>query len=271
MKKLVLLMVPIMFLLTGCGTEGVVTPENAAGLWDNIIVFFSQSMIWFGSKLGNNIIVGLIVVTVLFRLAMVPLYKKQIKSSSEMAKVQPEIKRIQEKYKGKKDQLSKQKLAQETQAVYAKHGINPLAGCLPMLLQLPLLFAFYGAISNLMLMQPGAEEIGLAVYGVGDMSMNLAFFGDLAKPSIFFAGFAAITTYYSTVLSTIGNEEAAGSDMMKSMKIVMPLMILFMGFTLPGALSIYWSIGNLFTIGQTLILKRHDIKAARDRKKMLQN
>jgi len=269
MKKIILLMIPLVFLLTGCGTDGVVTPENAGGIWDWIVVFFSQSMIWFGTRLGNNIIVGLIVVTVLFRLVMVPLYRKQIKSSADMAKVQPEIKRVQDKYKGKKDQESKQKVAQETQAIYKKHGINPLAGCLPMLLQMPLLFAFYAAISNLMIPPMGGGDIGLVVYGVSDMSMNLSIFGDLSNPSIFFAVFAAITTYYSTVLSTIGNDQAAGSDMMKSMKIIMPLMILFMGFTLPGALSIYWSIGNLFTIIQTLILKRHEIKAVRDRKKMM--
>ena len=53
------------------------------------------------------------------------------------------------------------------------------------------------------------------------------------------------------------------------MKIVMPIMILFMGFTLPGALSIYWSIGNIFTIIQTLVLKKNDIKAEKDRKKMM--
>ncbi|MBL0701592.1 MAG: YidC/Oxa1 family membrane protein insertase [Spiroplasma sp.] len=272
MKKILLLLIPITLLISGCGVGAgdLVGPETS-GIWEGIIKFFSLMMIEIGAVLGNNIINGLIVAATIFKLLSFPLSKKQIRNSAEMAKHAPEINKIKAKYAGKKDNDSKMKMHNETQAIYKKHGINPFAGCLPTLVQMPLLFAFYGAISNLMVYTVNSDGTGgtaLVLYGAEDMTMNFLWWSDLGEPVIIFAIIAAATTYVSTVLSTYGSESQDGAQMMKTMKIAMPLMILFFGFTLPGALSLYWIIGNIFTILQTLILKKDIIKATRDKNKL---
>ncbi len=267
-KKLALALV-LLVVLTGCGTNPTnPTGPDTPGFWEAINKFFSLAMIYAGRIAGNNIIWGLVITTIVVRVAMIPLFKAQIKSSAEMAKIQPEIKKIQAKYKGKTDQDSKMRMSQEQQALYKRHNINPLAGCLPSLIQLPLLFAFYGAIQNLMINKNAAGQTGLDLFGAGDMSTNFLLFTDLANPNIILAVIAAITTYYSTSVSSMGSEQAAGSDMLKTMKYVMPVMIFVFGLTLPGALSLYWIIGNIIMIIQTLVFKREDIQRARAQRKM---
>ncbi len=268
-KKHLLLIIPLLVLLSGCGTSpDQLTGPDTTGFWETINKIFCWGIIWFGRIAGNNVIWGLVIMTLVVRIAMIPLYKAQIQSTAKMNKVQPEIKKIQAKYKDKKDKESQAKMAQETQAVYSRHGVNPLAGCLPSLIQLPLLFAFYGAIENLLVYKVNGET-ALVLFGAGDMSKDFLFFGDMGTPSYILAVLAAITTYYSTELSSAGaSADGAGSDMMKTMKWMMPAMILFFGFTLPGAMSLYWLIGNVVMIIQTLVYKRDDIQKNRMRKKM---
>ncbi|MGL5021291.1 MAG: YidC/Oxa1 family membrane protein insertase [Mycoplasmatales bacterium] len=262
MKKLLLLMLPLTLLLAGCSiTPGNEIGPDATGIWNTIIMWFSYGMIWIGSVMNDNIINGLIVMTILFRLAMVPLFKAQIKTSSQMGAMKPEMDKIKKKYEGKNDVDSKRKMQEDTAALYKRHNINPLAGCLPMIVQMPLLFAFYAAISNLLVYE------GLQKYGAETMSQSFLIWSDLGQPVIIFAFLAAITTYLTTVVSTYGTDQG-DNQMMKSMKIVMPVMIFFMGLNFPGALSLYWLIGNIFTIIQNLIMKRDVIKAHRDKKKM---
>lgn len=267
-KKHILLIIPLLVLLSGCGTSpDQLTGPDTTGFWETINKMFSYAIIYFGRLAGNNVIWGLVIMTLVVRIAMVPLYKAQIQSSSKMNKVQPEIKKVQEKYKGKKDKESQAKMASETQAIYSRHGINPLAGCLPSLIQLPLLFAFYGAIQNLLVYKVDGHT-ALALFGAQDMSQNFLIFGDMATPSYVLAVLAAVTTYFSTELSTASTPEGAGSDMMKTMKWMMPIMILMFGINLPGAMSLYWLIGNIIMIIQTSIYKREDIQKHRLRKKM---
>lgn len=263
-KKLVLLLLPVLVILSGCGvTENHLVGPDASGIWDTIVMLFSKGIIYLGSFLGNNIIMGLIAMTILFRLALVPLYKKQIKSSADMAKIQPEIKKIQAKYKNKKEVEDKRKMQMEMQSLYSRHNINPLAGCLPILIQMPLLFAFYDAIQNLLIYD------GLPLYGAQGMARGFLIWPNFGKPIVIMAILAAVTTYFSTVVSTIGTDTTGtSSTMMKQMKIIMPIMILIMGLTLPGALSIYWVISNSATILQTVILKRDVISAERQKKKI---
>ncbi len=268
-KKHLLLIIPLLVLLSGCGTaQGNLTGPETTGFWETINKIFSYGIIFFGQIAGNNVIWGLVIMTLIVRIAMIPLYKAQIQSTAKMNKVQPEIKKIQAKYKDKKDKESQAKMASETQAVYARHGVNPLAGCLPSLIQLPLLFAFYGAIQNLLVYTDSTGQTALYLFDAADMSQSFLFFGDMSTPSIVLAILAAITTYFSTELSSASAQEGAGSDMMKTMKWMMPIMILVFGITLPGAMSLYWLIGNIIMIIQTSIYKREDIQRNRMRKKM---
>ena len=208
MKKVLLLLVPVTLLLSGCVSDQPIGPETA-GLWEFIIKIFSYLMIFAGKIAGNNIVMGVILATILFKVLSIPAYTAQIKNSANMAKHAPEIEKIKKKYAGKKDQESKMKMHNETQAVYKKNGINPFAGCLPMLIQMPLLFAFYGAIRNLFGF--GTVASALPLYEAADMTRDFLFWSDLGQPVAIIGILAALSTYFSMVVSSMGSENQAGS------------------------------------------------------------
>lgn len=261
--RFLLLMLPLVVLLTGCG-ENVPLTTDPSGIWDTVVYWLAQLIVQLGHIFGENIGWGLVIATLIVRLAMVPLYRKQIRSTEAMSKIQPEMKKIQDKYKNvpKDDREAQMRQQQEMSALYQRHGVNPLAGCLPLIIQMPFLFAFYDAIQGLLIngqyVKPAvAVNQGLINLGGGDMVSTFIGF-DLGNPVYLFAILAGATTWISTKLSMAGQpkQEGAAGDVSKSMLAVMPFMILIMGFTLPGALSIYWVVGNFVTIGQTVYFKR---------------
>ncbi len=264
--RFLLLMLPLVVMLTGCGSNAPLTTDPS-GIWNWAVYFLAQLIVQLGHIFGENIGWGLVMATLIVRIAMIPLYRKQIRSTEAMNKVQPEMKKIQEKYKKfpKDDKEAQMRQQQEMSALYQRYGVNPLAGCLPLLIQMPILFAFYDAIQGLLLngmyMDPvQAANQGLINLGGGDMSSTLLGFS-LDDPVIFFAFLAGFTTWASTKLSMIGTEtpEGTAGDISKSMLTIMPIMIFVMGLTLPGALSIYWLVGNLVTIAQTAYFKKDKI------------
>lgn len=267
--KFLMLMLPLVILLTGCGTPEPITTDPS-GIWGRAVYLLAQLIVQLGRLMGNNIGWGLVLATLIIRGAMIPLYRKQIKTTEAMNKIQPEMKKIQNKYKkfDKSDREAQMRQQQELSALYKRHGVNPFAGCLPLLIQMPILFAFYDAIRGLLLNGKYTHEVANAgllnlTHGI-DMSQTFLGF-DLGASVILFAILAALTTWLSTKLSMIGAPQTEGTaaDVTKSMLMVMPVMILFMGVTLPGALSIYWLVGNLVTIFQTLYFKRDQIFNAR--------
>jgi YidC/Oxa1 family membrane protein insertase len=105
---------------------------------------------FFGSNFGiYSLGLSIIVFTIITRLLMLPLAFKQQKSMKEMQVIQPEIKRIQDKYKNKKDQESQQKMQAELSALYQQHGVNPFGGCLPLLIQMPIIFSLFSVLRNI--------------------------------------------------------------------------------------------------------------------------
>ncbi len=260
--RFLLLMIPLVIMLTGCGTPEPLTTDPS-GIWDWSVYLLAQLMVQLGHIFGDNIGWGLVLATLVVRILMIPLYRKQIKSTEAMNKIQPEMKKIQDKYKNtpKGDREAQMKQQQEMSALYQRHGVNPLAGCLPLLIQMPILFAFYDAIQGLLI---NGTFVGLeAQAGLMNLTngegMSTTFIGfELADRVILFAFLAAFTTWIATKISMYGSQtpEGAAGDVSKMMLTFMPLMIFFMGWTLPGALSIYWLVGNLVTIGQTTYFKR---------------
>jgi YidC/Oxa1 family membrane protein insertase len=143
------------------------------------------------------------------------------------------MQKIREKHKN-----DPQKAQQETLLLFQKHNVNPLAGCLPLLVQMPILIAFYHAIIR-------TEEIKHQSF----LWMSLG----AKDPYYILPVIAAITTYLQSKMMGQANQ---GNPQMQMMLIMMPLMILAIGVTLPSALSLYWVYGNLFTIVQTYFLYR---------------
>ncbi|WP_110928040.1 YidC family membrane integrase SpoIIIJ [Bacillus massiliglaciei] len=251
MKKRILLVIglaSIMMLLAGCTEINKPITAESTGIWNSYIVYpLSKLIIAISEFLNGSYGFGLIVVTLLLRLIMLPLMIKQVKSSKAMQAIQPEMKELQAKYSSK-DAATQQKLQQETMALFQKYNVNPLAGCLPILVQMPILIGVYHAISR-------TEEI----------SRHSFLWFDLGSPDPYYIlpVVAGITTFIQQKLSMVGmNSNPTMAAQMTMMLYIMPVMIVIFAINFPAALSLYWVVGNLFGIVQTYFIKGPDMKKA---------
>lgn len=235
-----LLLALVIVLSTGCSPDysdfKPIDPVNG-NFWDKYFVFplswlLDQSAIYLFGEYG----LAILVVTIILRLLTLPLMMKQIKSSRQMQMIQPEMQKIREKYKD-----NQQKLQEETMKLFQKHGINPLAGCLPLLVQMPILIAFYHAIMR-------NSEVREHTF----LWMDLGF----PDPFYIIPILAAVTTYFQQKVMGTMND----NPQMKMMMVLMPIMIFAFAVSFPSALSLYWVYGNLFTIVQTYFMKRTDLR-----------
>ena len=145
-KKALLLsgMLALVVFLSACGATGEVS-ANSTGIWDRYIVWnFARAIkaLSFG-----NAGIGIILFTLIVRIILMPLMHFQTKSMRKTQELQPKIKALQAQYSAK-DMETQQKLKEETQKLYAEHNVNPYAGCLPLLVQMPILMALWQAIQR---------------------------------------------------------------------------------------------------------------------------
>ncbi|MGO2082715.1 YidC/Oxa1 family membrane protein insertase [Vagococcus sp.] len=246
-KKIILLMsmLVLVFVLTGCGATGSVTADST-GLWDRYIVYYFGQAIKSLSFFGNKGI-GIIMFTLIIRVLLMPLMHFQTKSMRKTQELQPKIKALQEKYSSK-DPETARLLQEETQRLYAENGANPLTGCLPLLVQLPIMMALWQSISRI----PALTNGHFLWLALGD-----------PDPTYILPILAAIFTFISTKLTSMGQTETQGA--MKIMNYTMPIMILVMGVNLASGLSLYWVISNAFQVVQTLIINNpFKLKAERE-------
>ncbi|WP_010094634.1 YidC family membrane integrase SpoIIIJ [Ornithinibacillus scapharcae] len=243
-KKLFLiaLLIGLVVFLSGCTEiEEPITSESE-GIWNTYFVYpLSWLIIYFANLFDENFGLSIILVTIIIRTVLLPLNIKQLKSSKAMQDIQPELKELQQKYSSK-DANTQQKLQQETMALFQKHGVNPLAGCLPIFIQMPILLAFYHAIMR-------TDEIdghSFLWFPLDEKDMILPFI-------------AGITTWLQQKLMMAGSP-GADNPQMKVMLYMMPIMIVVFAFILPAALPLYWIIGNLFMIAQTIFIRKPMMK-----------
>jgi len=220
-------------LLTGCSPQDLasapIDPVNGS-FWTKYFVFpLSYSLDWFASILGGSYGLSILVVTIIIRLIILPLTLKQYKSSKRMQEIQPEITKIRTKYK---DDPKKQQ--EETMRLFQEQGINPLAGCLPILIQMPILIALYNAIMR----NPEIKTHSFLWMELGN-----------ADPFYILPVLAALTTYIQQKQMS-----AQMPTQMKSLMIIFPVMIFVMSMSFASALPLYWVFSNLFTIGQNYFL-----------------
>ncbi|AST95838.1 membrane protein insertase YidC [Shouchella clausii] len=247
-KKKVMLtlsVVMVAFVLAACNTNEPITAEST-GFWNSFFVYPMSFLITFFSDLtGGHFGWGIIIVTILIRLLILPLALKSQKSTRAMQALRPEMQEIQEKMKKAQGNPEKQREVQaEMLSLYQKHGVNPAAGCLPALVQIPIVMALYFAIMR-------TEEIG-----VGPASAFLWF--NLGSPDYILPVIAGITTFIQFKMSMSqmpANPLGEGMpNPMNIMLYIMPAMIVIAGITLPSALALYWVVGNLFMIVQTYFI-----------------
>ncbi|SDZ22651.1 YidC/Oxa1 family membrane protein insertase [Evansella caseinilytica] len=233
--------------LTGCGgATNEPIDANTTGFFNHYVVFpFSWLIKFFAGLFQGSYGLSIILMTLLIRLGLLPLMMKQYKSQQvmreKMSVIQPEMKEIQEKYKDAKDQQSKQKMQQEMMALYQKHNFNPIAsmGCLPMLIQLPILMGFYWAIMR----TPEIAQHSFLWFNLGET--------DYILPIL-----AATVYFIQFKVSQIGVPVQPGQEnMMKIMGYITPAMMGMFSFNVAAALPLYWTVGGLFLIFQTLLSK----------------
>lgn len=208
----------------------------------------------------------IILFTIVIYLLMYPLNSKQQKSSRLMNKINPEIKEIQKKYKNKKDQASQLKMNQETQEIYAKYGISPFGGCLPLLITMPILFCLYQVMYHIKDYIPGLGEPGANIFlGLNVDQSPLQFFRDPNHPYGFFAFLipvlAVLFQFVNTKMMQVkedkkNNDPDSMAQSMKMMNYFMPFMSGFFCLSLNMGIGLYWITGSVFRIVQAFFVNK---------------
>lgn len=235
-------------------------------LWDLILNPFITVLLFLYQLLGQNMVISIVAFTVLVRLLTWPLTTQQQRSSKAMQEVQPKLKKLQEKYKG-----DREKLAQAQMDLYREHGVNPMGGCLPLLIQFPILIGLYQAIIQVL----GATPLQLLdlsgrILAPGLDTLiplqNHFWWLNLAQPDPLYILpiLVLVTTWLQQRLimppSTSDDGGGQAAAMTRSMTTVMPVMFFFFSLSFASGLSIYFVVSNLIGIVQYSMMGRADFR-----------
>ncbi len=218
-------------------------------------------------------IIGLVLV---IRAALIPVFVKQIKAQRGMQLLQPDLKKLQDKYKGKTDQLSRQAMAQEQMAMYKKHGTNPFSACLPMLIQMPFFFALFQVLSGISTNAREGEGVGAmnhqqvvqfdesSIFGA-PLSAALLH-GGVTNPAVVILSIVMILAMTASqfitqkqIMAKNMSEEAMASPFMRQQKMmlyILPVVFGVGGINFPIGVLIYWTTTNLWTMAQQFFVIR---------------
>src|SRR5450631_775047 len=261
--------------------DTVLAPLESVVAW--LMVGFHQIFTAIGLPAASGLtwalsIVGLVIV---IRIILIPLFVKQIHASRRMQLIQPEMQKIQKKYKGKTDPESRQAMTQETMGLYKRTGTNPFSSCLPLLLQSPIFFALYRVLSNLAGIAAGSKP------AIGPLTPEVA--AQANASTIFGAPLSATFQHTVTIVHGVAVSAPSGinvkiicvvmivlmaasqfismrqllmknmpanaldnpaAKMQKNMMYLMPLMFIFSGVTFAIGMVLYWVTTNIWTMGQ---------------------
>lgn len=244
----------------------------ASMIWDTVFMEpLFNALAWLVAHMpGFSIGLAVIILTIVVKMILSPLAYKSTLSQIAQKKLQPEIQKIKEKYKDKKEQ------SQKTMELYKKHKTNPFSGCLVLLIQLPIILALYRVF--LLGMDPDSELIYQALEF--PKHVNNFFLGiDMTEKSIIIAILAGVAQFFQLRFSPAlrrskkEKEEAKtkkpedpnkkkdfmssmGANMQKHMKYTMPIVIIVIGLAVPAAVALYWVVTALFTMVQELMIQR---------------
>lgn len=258
--------------------DQILHPIIVAFAW--IWVRLHDLLVLLGVPDGSGIgwILSIVVLTVIVRFVVLPLYIKQMKSMRMMQMIQPELKKLQEKYKGKTDQVSRQRQSEEMMALYRKSGFSPYASCWPMLIQLPFVFALYRTIYAVEQIRNGTysySSLGPLDVTIAEQINNSSFFGvnlnetfssvsGFADKSVFivFTIIMVLVQYFSMLISVKRNTPKQAdptNPMVKSQKLmlyILPLMFVFTGLVLQVGVMVYTLTTVVFAfVQQVAIIK----------------
>ncbi len=208
-------------------------------LWHGLVHLLSVGMLVL-SRWTSSYGMGIILLTAVIRLLVYPLYRAQIQSFKKMQAMQPELQKMQEKFKE-----DKQRLMEEQVRLYKEHGVNPMASCLPMLLQLPVLYAFYDMLRV------------FSFTGHPPLTPGFLWLPDLGKadPYYILPVLGGISTYWQTKIS-MALQPGGSQQQMQFMSYLMPAIMFYVFLRLPAGLALYWVVANIFTIAQQYVAMR---------------
>jgi len=241
---LVLAVLALLVILPGCGSATGTINEDTPGVFNHYVIYpLSELISGIAGALSDNYGLAVMAITIIIRLALFPLMVRQHKSQrsmkAKMAVLQPELKALEAKYKDKKDQDALKKKQQETMELYQKHKVNPLAiGCLPMLIQLPILTGLYSAIR----MTP-------------EMSTHTFLWFKLGAPDLWLPLIAAFVYFLQFKVSQRGVDNSANKQL-AFMGYLSPVLMGLFALWAPAAISLYWVTGGVFMIGQSFLLSK---------------
>lgn len=243
-------------------------------MWSSLIALVTKLLlILYGFT--HNYGVAIILLTILIRLILYPLMQKQMVSMREMQKIQPLMKAVQDKYKNDKERLNK-----ELMALYKEHKVNPMSGCLPLLIQMPILILLFQTLRVFKYNIPNTEIIDGGFLWIANkvtvsIGGKLTEIAGLAAPEqlidlgkgifgiqylgilpFLVAGSMYIQQKMTSPGGPTGKDEGSAQQTQKMMTILMPLMIGFMSFTLPSGLTLYWFTSTLLGIGQQYLINK---------------
>ena len=196
----------------------------------------------------NNYGLSIIILTLLVRLIILPLYAKQIKYQLKMTDLQPKLKEIQEKYA-----TDRQTLSEKTMELYRQEGVSPSSGCLPLLIQMPIIMGLFALLRSPLTYMTAPQMIA-AVHE------SFLWIKDLCQPDSWILPLiAGISTYLTYTVGAMGQTSSGGDPtgaMSKMMQYFFPIFIFLLGRSFPAGLALYWAIGNTFMIFQGFYMKR---------------
>jgi YidC/Oxa1 family membrane protein insertase len=220
--------------LAGCSTtEFTINRDNP---WNKYVVGpLSDFLDLLANAMFEQYGLALLVITIIVRLIILPLTLKQYRSSKQMQLLQPELKKIREKFSSEP-----KKQQEETMKLFQKSGVNPLSGCFPLLVQMPVLFALYYSILG----NPNIRTHDFLWMQLGS-----------PDPIYLLPVLAAVTTFIQQKMM-----QSQMPNNMQILLIIFPVLILVMSLQFPSALVLYWVYSNLFTIVQTYFLYKPSLR-----------
>ncbi|MGL3984708.1 YidC/Oxa1 family membrane protein insertase [Staphylococcus hominis] len=250
--KYILLLLLLPVFLSACNYSN---PDNRNGFFYNSFAKPMDLLLnWLGTHLNHNYGLAIILIVLTIRLIMLPFMLSQTKNGQFMRKImdlaQPEIKPIQEKIRHARTQEEKLQANQDMIQVYKKYEINPMKsmfGCLPVLIQMPVLFALYSALK-------------WPVYNHLTQYPDFLWF-KLSHPDIFITAIAGIL-YFLQSLVSLQNMPKEQKQVGYMMMIISPIFIVYISLSSSSALGLYWSISALFLVIQMYFSNKYFSKLA---------
>lgn len=239
-----------------------VNSNESSGLWEFLFVKPLAYLILILGKLVKNLGISLILIGLAIRIVLLPFTIKSTKQSLNMRRAQPEIERIEKKYRNRTSNEDLMAKSQETMMVYKKYKVNPMIGCLMSFIQLPLFFAFLQAIYR----TPAIYEETLLTFNLGMTPLVGIKSGNYLY--LLLLVLIAVSTYFSfkQTMSQASQTTPEAAKQMKTMLYVMLVVITYASLTLPTALAFYWIVTYAFIAIQNIIINKINNKDLTNKK-----